>query len=71
MTIQEQIDELRRNQGYGGSETAADTMEALVEVALHAKRRLDDPSWGQHKINLKKALAKLEHLNDHKEGSDE
>ena len=38
----------------------ADTMEAMLEVALHAKRMLRDPSWEPHQINLGSALAKLE-----------
>ena len=40
-------------------EKGADRIEALEEVALHAKRRLSDPSWGPHKINLTTALLAL------------
>jgi len=41
MDIREQITELRRNQGYGGSESAADTMERMLED----NERLRDPDW--------------------------
>lgn len=34
-------------------------MEAMLEVVIHAKRHLADPSWDAHKRNLQSALDKL------------
>ena len=38
---------------------AADRIEALEAVALHAERHVADPSWEKHKVNLKAALDAL------------
>lgn len=52
--IREQIDELRRNQGYGGSESAADTMEKLL-VALEDIADGNTDSCGDCRYNEERA----------------